>query len=291
MPFVAIAQDYDLSSKTRVRVEAQPRKMKGFVAIPHTRPIAPAEPSLLKWNGSLDYAIRTDLADRIRPRLYQHSLTLTYGLERVPWAWSLAGRIQAGYESAGEERSEVLVNQNNKELFINNFELITQKVVSGPADSSWRFSLGNEFPTSPHAQRENYASVTSLEVVASLPIFIKRFNFRVGSEFYYIWNRYEFSPATGDLNKQGGWRGDLQLRWDIWRQWYISGQAGAQVSRYLDGTNDLTYRNSISTGYNWSHYAVWLSTSNGTYLDRSDAFIWFVDEYRRMLALGLIYKF
>lgn len=119
----------------------------------------------------------------------------------------------------------------------------------------------------------------------------KKFTLTLLTSAHYIWNRYEYSPATGDLNKQGGARAEAGLRWTVWRGWYASAGAGSQIARYLDGTSDVTYRNQLTTGYSWERFTVSLTTTNGTYLDREDAYMWFIDEYRRTLSLGTRFTF
>jgi hypothetical protein len=313
LPITALAQDYDLQSAPKVRVEGdeteasapEPVKSKVVPSYGISKPALDAAAAArarkkeqkdplkdpVTWAGQVGYAIRTDLADQIKPRLYQHSLSLSYGMEYAPSRVSLTGVLSAGYESAGEQNSEILVNENDSELFVNDFSLALQKSVSGPWKSNFSFTLGNEFPTSAEAKREGYGSVTSLDAGWSLPIVPKKFSLSVGTGVHYIWNSYEYSPATGDLNPQGGWTGALGVSWTIWKGWSVSGSAGSRLTRYLDGTSDVTYRNSIGTGYNFGRFAVTLSTSNGTYLDKEDAYIWFLDEYRRTLSLSTRFTF
>jgi hypothetical protein len=245
----------------------------------------------IKWAGQVSYGIRTDLADQVKPRLYQHDFSLSYGFEHQPTRISVSAIASAGYESAGEQRSEVLLDENDTELFMNDITLALQKTWALEWKSTLSLTLGNEFPTSPESKREGYGSVTSLGVDWNVPLVPKKISVSLGGEVYYIWNSYEYSPATGDLNKQGGARATAGVRWTIWKGWYVRASAGSQQSRYLDGTSDVTYRNSIGTGYNFGRLSLSLSTSNGTYLDREEAYIWFVDEYRRTLALGASYSF
>lgn len=289
LPTLTLAQEYELQSQPKVRVDGKEKSMArksrpSEQVADEGKNDKPKDP--LTWAGQVGYSIRTDLADQIEPRLYQHSLSLSYGFQHAPTKLSLTGILGAGYESAGEQNSEVLLNENDTELFVNDFSLAGQKAMEGPWKTNMSLTLSNSFPTSPEAKREGYGSVTTLDFMWSVPVVPKKLSLSAASSVHYIWNRYEYSPATGDLNKQGGWRGILSARWTIWEGWSVGGSIGSQLSRYLDGTNDVTYRNSISTGYSWKRFSVTLATSNGTYLDKEDAYIWFVDEYRRTLSLG-----
>lgn len=321
LPIFALAQDYDLKSSAKARVKGK-KKAKIVKAKPaEPAPVAPVEVSpeavkaanpevseesfergealmatqrikdQIKWAGQVSYAIRTDLADQVKPRLYQHDFSLSYGFEHNPSKVSVSAIVSAGYESAGESRSEVLVDENDTEFFMNDFALAVQKSWEAMMKSNVSLSLGNEFPTSPESKREGYGSVTSLALDWSVPLVPKKISVSFGGEVYYIWNSYEYSPATGDLNKQGGAKASVGVKFSIYKGWYVRAGAGSQQSRYLDGTSDVTYRNSIGTGYNFGKLGISLSTSNGTYLDREDAYIWFVDDYRRTASLGVTYSF
>lgn len=293
LPAIVFAQDYELPSKPKVRVEGSEKSKTTRPKTPDAGPVVETKKpnDSLTWAGQVGYSLRTDLADQIEPRLYQHSLSLSYGFQQTPSKFSLTGILGAGYESAGEQNSEVLLNENDTELFVNDFSLAGQKAFGGPWKSNMSLTLSNSFPTTAEAKREGYGSVTTLDYMWSIPLVPEKFSVSAATSLHYIWNRYEYSPTTGDLNKQGGWRGILGARWTIWRGWSIGGSVGSQLSRYLDGTSDVSYRNSISTSYAWKRFSISLSTSNGTYLDKEDAYIWFVDEYRRTLSLGATLSF
>lgn len=246
---------------------------------------------IYEWGGGLNYSIRTDLADQVKPRAYLHALDFAYGFDYTPWDMSFGAGVSAAYESIGERRSEILLDENRKELFVNDIGLYGEKRFAGPWSSKFEVGLANEFPTSPEAQREDYASVTSFNLGWSVPAIPKRLYLTLTSEVYYIWNNYEFSPATHELNKQGGWKIEARARLIIWKGLFFNGVLGTQMARYLDDSGDSTYRNSLGVGYAWKKIAASLSTSNGTYLDREDAGVWFVDEYRRTVAFSVRYSF
>lgn len=295
------AEKPDLASKPRVRVE-QPKRVKhkktkithgSLGTFDEVRTAAPKEPhqETVEWGGEVRYLLRTDMADSVSPRVYTHSLNLAYGFEYVPAKVSVVGILDAAYESMGERRSEIIVDDDRKELFVNDFTLAADKTYLAPWKSKVSLGLSNEFPTSPEAQREDYASVTTLSASWLVSPGIEKVGLKLTTEVHYIWNQYKYSPATGDLNKQGGWRGEAGASWSFWRGFYVHAAAGAQVARYLDGTSDLTYRNSVGAGHRWESVALFFFFSNGTYLDREDAGVWFVDEYRRMVTAGLSYSF
>lgn len=309
----APAESYDLQSKPKVRLEGEEKVEPGVethaeedkpdaaIGEPGSSALGrharrwrgkikkPArEKANVSWGGQLTYGVRTDLADEVTPRVYTHSLGLSYGFQHLPSKISIIGVVAAVYESTGDRGGEILVDEDRAELFVNDFSLAAQVEWDlGFWKSNLMTTLANEFPTSPDAQREGYGSVTSFEAMWTVPLVGKRLSASAISEIYYVWNSFEYSPATLELNKQGGGRLAGSLRWKIYRGLYVSGSVGSQTSRYLDGTTDVTYRNSVTLGYGWDAFSVFVSTSNGSYLDREEGNIWFIDDYRRTLAMGM----
>jgi len=289
-PLASFAQrqepKYDLRTKPSLKVTKEKKTLPAKPTV-----VAPVEEPELKWGGEVGYFLRTDLADQIRPRLYGHALGMGYGFTHTPSKISLSAGLEAAFESAGERSSEVLLDDDRQELFIQDFSISLIRTYSAAWDSKFAVGLANEFPTSPEAQRENYNSVTALQAGWSIPVIPKRLSLVMKSEVFYIWNSYEYSPATGDLNRQGGARLEFAGRVTLWEGWFVSAMAGSQLARFLDGTSDMSHRNAVGTGYAWEKFNVSLTMSNGTYLDREDASLWFVDDYRRMLSFGMRYSF
>jgi hypothetical protein len=247
--------------------------------------------SPVEWGGAIAYVGRTDLADQARPRLYVHTLDFSYGFSHRPTQISAALAVGVAYESVGDRNSEILVNSNNAELFVNDVDLSVDKTFN--LNRSWKFSLylDNEFPTSPDARREGYNSITSPGLGIATAVFDRRLVMDFKSIFTYIWNSYTYSPASEDLNKRSGWRNTLGLKFRVWRGLFIGATAGQQISTYMDNSSDGTYRNSVSMGYAWDQFIVSLGYSNGTYLNQEDATIWFLDQYRQTASLHMIFQF
>lgn len=248
-------------------------------------------PPELQWGGALDYRLRTDLADKAKPRLYVHTLDFNYGFEHTPSQLSVGANLGAAYESVGDTNSEILVNSNEAELFVNDVAISVEKTWNLNERYRLAISGSNEFPTSPDARREGYNSVTTLGVSWPFSWFGKKLSTSVSSDFNYIWNSYRYSPATADLNKQMGWKVSLGFKYKIVDGWSIHASTGSQLSYYLDGTADRTYRSSIGTSYAWSRFSLSLGYSNGTYLNQEDATLWYVDQYRRTASLGMHFQF
>src|SRR5688572_27058371 len=97
-------KNYDLKSKPKVRVNGK-ETSKGTSARKIKQPLPEQTESVvygsgpqgllaktptetpkkeIKWGGNVAYALRTDMADQIEPRLYTHTLDLSYGFMHVP---------------------------------------------------------------------------------------------------------------------------------------------------------------------------------------------------------------
>ncbi|HMN68638.1 MAG TPA: hypothetical protein PKC28_08870, partial [Bdellovibrionales bacterium] len=120
---------YDLKSKPKVKVEKD-RSAPGAevlgdqsldVPLPNNRALVgqrrrnlPHEtPKLINWGGELSYGARTDLADQAKPRLYTHTLSLSYGFQHVPSTITLAGILGAAYDTTGGQEREVILDEND----------------------------------------------------------------------------------------------------------------------------------------------------------------------------------
>lgn len=300
----ALAQNYEIRSKPKVRVEGseqlkepapKPRKKLPVYQLPvenvEAEPVSAKPESDYKWSGSVGYGLRTDLADQVKPRLYNHVFEFDLGFEHEPSHWSAGVSLTGSYESLGDRGSEVTVDSSDTELFLNDISVSIGKSWAQWAPTKMSLYLTNEFPTSADAQREEYRSITSLLASVSWPVFEKRLSSSLRFLPHYIWNTHQFSPVTGGLNKQGGVRLEGRLRLTLWRGLFAGVSAGAQVARYLDSTNDLTYRNSFSLGYDWTTFLMSIEGMNGTYLDQGDANVWYIDQYARIVSFRMSLNF
>jgi len=286
----------DLSARPKVRVVKRkkapphppaPRPAHSARAIDPVQPVQPVQPPPpeMEWGGEVMYVGRTDLADQVSPRSYNHLIRGEYGFRHNPSMISLLASVSLNYETVGERRSEVLLDSDRAELFVSNVQLEAGKSWSLTENGMLQLNLANEFPTSPEARRDQYASVTSGEVLAAYSVWPKVLTLLGRGEIYYIWNGSRYSLSTGETNKTYGTRGTLIVKGSIWQGAFVEGQLGTQFSQYTDGSGEVTYRNSVGGGYEWGWGSVALLMSNGTYLDQTDANVWFVDEYRRILSL------
>ena len=250
-----------------------------------------------KWSFMADYRGATDLQDQTNPRIISHALAAGVRYHLMDHIY-LTGGITAAYDSAGMTQSEILVDGQHAEGYMGDITLgvsssFTPTLLTYPGDRSQSisWSIDNEFPTSPYSRAEGYYSITDAQLSWSFDFF-ERFLFLIpNATGYYIWNTYEKSPTTQTTNKMGGVRLAVVLGMRLWQGLFTRVSAGVQSTRYTDGSTDATARNSIGIGYTWPHVTVSLDYSNGTYADREETHLWFIDHYRRIISLRTTLSF
>lgn len=287
-----LAQNNSLSSPVRVQHEAiRPSKIKKksrkpLIAEPtqkivDKRSLEIHQRKEPKWGFLANYRVSSDLQDRQSSKVLAHELAVGVRYRLLDNLYAQTA-VSANYDSEG---SEVLVDGQHAEAYLGDISI---GISSRVEQINW--SIDNEFPTSPYSRAEGYNSVTQGSVSYSYRFF-DRFHLAPGLLGYYIWNRYEKSPTTLTTNKMGSLRVHLLLSMKIWQGFSFRVGGGLQTTRYTDGTNEAAARNSIGFGYAWKNLTAGLDFSNGTYADREETQLWFVDKYRRIVSLRLALSF
>ena len=287
-----LAQNNSLSTPVRVQHEAiRPakvkRKLKKHPQLEATQK-ADEKRSLdihkrkeSKWGFVTNYRVSNDLQDRKSSKTLAHELGAGVRYRLMDDVHIQMG-ITANYDSEG---SEVLVDGQSAEGYMGDVSL---GVSSRCEQINW--SVDNEFPTSPYSRAEGYSSVTQGSMNYTYR-FYERFSITPGLLGFYIWNRYEKSATTLTTNKMGSLRANLLLSVKIWQGFSFRIGGGLQTTRYTDGTSETSARNSVGFGYAWKNLTAGLDFSNGTYADREETQLWFVDKYRRIVSLRLALSF
>lgn len=239
----------------------------------------------IEWVGAVEYLARTNYADTVSPRLYSHQLVFGYGFQHTPTDLSVYAGLAVAFATLGDHRGEIIGNEYGWDDHLDNLSLGVQKKFNFANRTTAYVALDNDFPTSPEARREQYNSVTTLRSKYSVPLFSNRLSLSATGELIYIWNTYSYSPSTLRMNKQGGLTGTLSANLRLLDDLWFTASAGSQTSQYFDATTDQLYRNSVGLTYTFSRYILMASYSNGSYADRKDASLWFIDEYRRVASL------
>lgn len=297
----------DLSSRVRVQHEGVSESLKKKKRPKKTlqqqfqeQKLEAKRPSLKRsapeplWSYLVDYRAATDLQDQKSGRAFSHSLSAGLRYKFMDQIY-LSGGVTGAYDSVG---TEVLVDGQHAEAYMGDVTLGVSSffsptlLTSGNERSqtvSW--SIDNEFPTSPYSRAEGYSSVTNGSLSWSFD-FLDRYFYVIPSlTGYYIWNRYEKSPTTSATNKMGGVRVGLLLGMRVWKGLFVRLGGGLQSTRYTDGSTDSSARNSFGFGYGWRHLTLAMDFSNGTYADREETHLWFVDQYRRIVSFRATLSF
>jgi hypothetical protein len=107
----------------------------------------------------------------------------------------------------------------------------------------------------------------------------------------YIVNQYEYSPVSREVNSEGsaGYSAFGTIRFGSGFRFRAGGNA--RIIRHLDGTNTSALSNVQSLTWTDGNFSVTVSHSNGARAEDRETSMWFVDEYRRILSLGLSARF
>lgn len=284
-------QNSQLSTPVRVQREGfRPSKVKAkkpMIKSPQAlrddqQLVKQQQPEKSKWGYLVSYRLASDLQEQRSSKTLMHEIVagISYRLARdLEFSASLSGN----YDSEG---SEVLVDGQHTESYMGDVSLGLSSRID---QFSW--SVANEFPTSPYSRAEGYNSVTQGSISYGFNFFERRFSVVPGLLGYYIWNKYETSPTTLTTNKMGSVRATLLFSAKIWRGLSARTMVGVQSTRYADGSSDVAARNSIGLANTWKNLTMSIDFSNGTYADREETQIWFVDKYRRIVSLRLVMSF
>lgn len=302
----SFAQDTSLSSPVRVqheKIKASKKKrskntsetvvseQKRAELIQKKREERDAKAS--KWGYMADYRASSDLQQQ-NSKTVMHEISLGTRYRLIPDLYVSAG-VSMNYDSVG---TEVLADGQHAESYMGDVSLglsssFSPALFSEKEDRSQRisWSVDNEFPTSPYSRAEGYNSVTQGMTSWSFDFFDRLVFVTPNLLGFYIWNRYETSPTTQRTNKMGSLRLGLSVGLRVWQGLFFKVGGGVQTSRYTDGSNDASAKNSVGVGYNFKYGSVSLDFSNGTYADREETQLWFVDKYRRMVSLRTTLSF
>ena len=274
------SQGTSLSSPVRVQHEKiRPSAQKKHIEKRLEKRAEPKDP----WGYMVDYRVATDLQENQSGRSYAHALAAGFQYRLMEKLYLSAG-ISFNYDFYGYE---VLVDGQSAEGYLGDVSL----GVSGEFMPRLKWSVDNEFPTSPYSRAEGIMSITQGAVNWGFDFFDRLVFVTPGLLGYYIWNRYEKSPTILTTNKQGSLRASVVAGIRVWQGLFIRASVGAQTTRYVDGSTDAAAKNSIGFGYNWKHATASMDMSNGTYADREETHLWFIDKYRRILSARVTLSF
>lgn len=239
------------------------------------------------------YRGSTDLNETKNPRKYSHELGVSISREFGLYTGSLDFGVD--FESLGSD----VTRTSSKDEYFNASDiglsvLRTFPVINDKNNLSAIF--GTDILVSEVSRYRGYRSVFSLAGILSTSV-KSWLTVRNSLSAGYIWNRYRFSPVTsggtriGDINKDGYYAYALSPMIRLYRGLNISAAVSVRGTHYMDNTNTYDFGNSYTLSYARGAGSAYLKYINRGYADRGETNVWFVDEYRSLLELGLTYNF
>lgn len=246
------------------------------------------------FSVSTDYRGSTDLNQDKSPRLYQHKVGLSISRQFFDkYTTTLSSGID--FSSLGGD----VTRSSSQDEYINLGDLGLSVFRNMPLDDGMNSVAGiisTDILVSEESRYRGYRNVTSVQGILTTSFYpwLSVKNTVFGG---YLLNRFRFSPVStgrtrvGDINPDGyyGYRFSPILR--MGRGFSFIPAVTVRGTHFMDGSNTYDFGNSYTLSYSARTWSTFLKYVNSGYADRGETNVWFVDEYKSLLELGLTYNF
>lgn len=257
-------------------------------------------------SSSLSYAMKRDMAQDRDPALSTHRLTAGFGFSMLE-----KPVVDGAEEDDNDELFSAALRMSGQVLTVGN-EIEGTRSSQGPAElsdldaslsksfklnkvfgakSSVELSGGSSFPTSEASQYEGVLWVPYAGVGWTLSFQGGRYVLMQEVSTDYIANTYSHSPTTREINSDGSVGYTISTSIRLGYGFKIGAGGSARVIHYIDDTSTAALSNFQSISWTKSAYTVAVRYSNGARAEDHQTSMWFVDDYRRVLTLGLTARF
>jgi len=264
-----------------------------------------AERTRLDVNSLLSYSVRQDLAQAREPKSATHrfsaSMTLTLLDRPVIKGFDdeFADEVATFGAMIGGQMTtianEIDATAGNGPAEVSDLDLSVSRGFKlnsiWGAKSSVETTGGLSLPTSLASQFEGVSAIPYASLTWALLFQGGRYGIMQTVSADYIVNQYEYSPVSREVNSEGsaGYSAFGTIRFGSGFRFRAGGNA--RIIRHLDGTNTSALSNVQSLTWTDGNFSVTVSHSNGARAEDRETSMWFVDEYRRILSLGLSARF
>ncbi len=256
-----------------------------------------------KLRPSLNYSVRSDLADERDPRISTHRLgaamsatifnrAITPGFdeEMADELLTLSASISGQARTIGQELDGQQGGFDLADLDIaasRSFDLGDWATASHSLDAA----LGTNIPTSVDSQYEGVKAVpyASLGVASSFRGGrVQLLNSVTGD---YVVNTYTFSPSSRQINPDASVGYTLGGSVLIASGFRFGVSATARLTHHLDESVSNGFSNQQTLSWSNKTWTVALRHSNGSRPEDRESNLWFFDQVRRMVALSVTARF
>lgn len=303
-PAFAITPQQRAQGLTTEDLEANKKKL-GDVVEQLTTKVSRESESRFRFDGMLSYGIRQDFAQERSPILSTHrllagtSLTIldkpvirgvddelanevvTFNLAASAQFLTLGQEIQGTVNGGAMQAGDIDVSASRS------FSL--KKLAD--ATNSLDLSIGSTVPTSEDSRYEGVVAVPYASLGWALGFLGGRYNLTQSISTDYIFNRFEFSPTTREVNPDSsiGYSISTSARLGAGFRFTVGG--GARLIHHLDESVTAAFNNFQILSWTKGFATITLRHSNGSRAEDHLSSFWFVDEYRRVISLGLSVRF
>lgn len=290
------------NSLTGNPLDEEGKKQKSTLSTVNVRS---AERTRLDVSSLLSYSVRQDLAQAREPKSATHrfSAAITVTLLDRPvikgFDDEFADEVATFGAMIGGQMTtvanEIDATGGNGPAEVSDLDLSVSRGFKlnsiWDGKSSVETAGGLSLPTSLASQYEGISAVPYASLTWALLFQGGRYGIMQTVSADYIVNQYEFSPVSREVNSDGsaGYSAFGTIRFGS--GFRFRGGGTARIIRHLDGTNTSALSNVQSLSWTDGKFSVTLSHSNGSRAEDHETSMWFVDEYRRILSLGLSARF
>ncbi len=264
-----------------------------------------ARRSRYDFSSLVSYTLRQDLAQAREPRTATHRLSASMNITLLDRAVikgfddEFADEIVTFGAMIGGQMltiaNEIDATAGNGPAEFSDFDLSLSRGFKLDsmfgAKNSLEVAGGVSLPTSLASQYEGIVAVPYASLTWGMLFQGGRYGILQSISADYTANQYDFSPVTREINpdSSAGYSAFGTIRMGSGFRFRAGGTA--RVVRYLDGTNTAALSNSQSLTWTDGNFSVTVSHSNGARAEDRETSMWFVDEYRRIVSLGLSARF
>lgn len=261
--------------------------------------------SRFKFSGMATYGLRQDLAAPLSPSISTHRIL---GMASVA---ILDRPVVAGFDddfardvvtlnlaASGQMKtvgSEIQGNVQGGPVDASDVDLSASRSFDlnslGAADSYLDLTLGSTVPTSDSTRFEGIVAVPYANLGWALSFQGGRFNLTQSLSADYVINTFSKSPTTLETNQSlsTGYTVSTSARLGSGFRFTVGG--AAHLVNYLDDTATTALSNFQILSWTRGFTTVSLRHSNGARAEDNQSTLWFVDEYRRLISLGVSVRF
>lgn len=304
VPALAITAQQRAQGLTEEDLEAN-KKTLGRPTTELITSISRATESRFKYSGMLSYGVRQDVAQEREPVLTTHRLLGTTSAtildrpvvagvddelanEVVTLSLAASGQFKTlGQEVHGNVHGSAVVGSDIDLSASRGFDL--EKLMG--ASNGLDLTIGSSVPTSDDTQYEGVVAVPYASFGWALGFAGGRYNITQSVSADYIVNRFSHSPVTHEVNADfsSGYSLSASARLGAGFRFTLGG--GARLVRHMDETVTSAFNNFQILSWTRGFATVTLRHANGSRAEDHTSHFWFIDEYRRVVSLGLSVRF